>query len=126
MKDVSSGKMLFFVPQIGWSGGNDDVDPAFLTDVANNNGRNNIVVQKMCAPSDFLLQLTLFMCNFSRVLGAGLLPNLIDVLMHYSLVSLRFSCNRGTFLHLDQSTDLHPRICAISRNEGICGCRIVG
>lgn len=56
MKDVSSGKMLFFVPQIGWSGGNDDVDPAFLTDVAFNNGRNNIVVQRMCAPNDDLLQ----------------------------------------------------------------------
>lgn len=101
MKDVSSGKMLFFVPQLDWSGGKDDVDPAFLTDVAYNNGRNNIVVQRMCAPSDDTLQLALFMCNSSRVLGAGLLPDLKDVLIHYSPVLLNFSCNRRTSLYLD-------------------------
>ena len=51
MKDVRSGKKLFFVPQIGWSGGSDDVDPPFLSDVASNGGANDITVSRMCARS---------------------------------------------------------------------------
>lgn len=47
MKDVRSGKKLFFVPQIGWSGGSDDVDPPFLTDIASNGGANDITVSRM-------------------------------------------------------------------------------
>ena len=50
MKDVRTGKKIFVVPQLAWGGGQDDVDPAFLADVASNSGRNDIIVQRMCTP----------------------------------------------------------------------------
>ena len=59
MKDVRTGKKLFFVPRLGWSGGADDVDPAFLADVASNGGAHDIAVARMCAPTTPLLMVTL-------------------------------------------------------------------
>ena len=46
MKDVRTGKKLLFVPQLGWSGGVDDVDPQFIADVVS----NGITVSRLCAP----------------------------------------------------------------------------
>ena len=51
MKDVRTGKKVFFVPQLAWAGGNDDVDPPFITDVGSNKGANDISVVRMCACS---------------------------------------------------------------------------
>jgi hypothetical protein len=51
MKDVRTGKKLFFVPKIGWSGGTDDVDPRFLADIIYNGGRKDISAPRLCASS---------------------------------------------------------------------------
>ena len=44
MKDSRTGKKVLFVPRLAYSGGIDDVDPAFITDVTFNRGARDIAV----------------------------------------------------------------------------------
>ena len=50
MKDSRTGKKVLFVPRLAYSGGIDDVDPAFITDVTFNRGARDIAVVRLCDP----------------------------------------------------------------------------
>ena len=54
MKDVRTGKKVFFVPRLAYAGGADDVDPAFITDVTSNSGKNDITVVRLCDSRPYL------------------------------------------------------------------------
>lgn len=49
MKDARTGKKVMFVPLLLSADGSDSTDPGFITAVQSNGGRNDIVVQRMCA-----------------------------------------------------------------------------
>ena len=49
MKDARTGKKVMFVPLLSSASNADNTDPAFITAVQSNSGRNDIVVQRMCA-----------------------------------------------------------------------------
>ncbi len=49
MKDAKTGKKVMFVPLLSSPSMADSTDPGFISAVQSNGGRNDIIVQRMCA-----------------------------------------------------------------------------
>ena len=57
MKDAKTGKKVMLVPLLSSPSMADSTDPGFIAAVQSNGGRNDIVVQRMCALSSQRLAL---------------------------------------------------------------------